>query len=275
MDWNIRHFIPFYEKRFKPNSNGQHQLIYSEIKRLNPDILCMQEFLSMPGKGNANPLNVIIEELGYTYHEFTGENIFGTKQSSGIAIFSKYPIVNSGLIPYPPSEEGNSENTVFADVKIGQDTIRLYSMHLKSFGFGEREYHTIDDIENDTQDGESIHLLRKMRNTFYWHGIQSDFIRNEMEQSPYPVLLAGDMNDVPNSYAYARLKGSMKDHFLEKGSAGFGATFNSATSNMLRMLPTLRIDYILSDDHFETIQFDQGGDGISDHAFLVSDIKLR
>lgn len=274
MDWNIRHFIPFYENKFKPLSNGQHQLIYNEIKRMNPDILCMQEFLSMPGEGNADPIHVIKHRLGYPFHEFAGENIFGTKQSSGIAIFSKYPIIQSGMVPFPPSDEGNAENTIFADIKIEDDTIRVYSAHLQSFGFGAREYHTIDDIENDRKEGESIHLLRKMRNTFYWHGVQSDFIRKDMNESPYPVLWAGDMNDVPNSYAYAQLKGSMQDAFLEKGS-GLGATFNSATSSMLRLLPTLRIDYIFSDDHFETMQFDQGGNGISDHAYLVSDLKLR
>jgi endonuclease/exonuclease/phosphatase family metal-dependent hydrolase len=275
MDWNVRHFVPFSEDKFKPHSNGQHTLIYNEIKRLNPDILCMQEFLHMPGEGKANPLYAMKSELGFPYHEFEGENIFGSKEASGIAIFSKFPIVRSGLVLYPSSMLGSAEHTVFADLKVNEDTIRVYSVHLQSYGFGDREYHTIDDIEHNTTDGESIHLLRKMRNTFYWHGIQSDFVKNEMDASPFPVLMAGDMNDVPNSYAYARLKGNMQDNFLEKGSFGLGATFNSATSNMLRLLPTLRIDYILSDDHFETIQFAQGGNGISDHAFLVSDIKLR
>ena len=66
----------------------------------------------------------------------------------------------------------------------------------------------------------------------------------------------------------------MKDGFLEKGS-GIGSTFTSATSSILRLLPTLRIDYIFSDKMFTPLQFIKAGEGISDHAFLISDYSFR
>ena len=113
-----------------------------------------------------------------------------------------------------------------------------------------------------------------MKNTFYWHGIQSDFIRDIMDKSPHPVILTGDFNDVPNSYAYSRLKGNFNDVFLEKGF-GFGSTFTSATSSILRVLPTLRIDYIFADPTIISTQFYKGGKKISDHAFLISDFNTK
>ena len=104
--------------------------------------------------------------------------------------------------------------------------------------------------------------------------ISTDFVKGKMDASPYPVILAGDLNDVPNSYAYTKVKGDMKDAFLEKG-VGLGETFTSATSSILRILPTLRIDYIFADNIFETTQFMRGGKKISDHLFLISDFNIK
>jgi endonuclease/exonuclease/phosphatase family metal-dependent hydrolase len=222
-----------------------------------------------------NPISYLQHELGYKYVQFSGEDIYDGGDKRGIAIFSRLPIVDKGEIPFPVSTQGSAESTAYVDVKYHGDTLRVYSVHLQSFGFGNREYKVIDELNKDAgyDKTESVHLLKKMRNTFYWHGVQSDFIRSEIKKSPYPAILAGDFNDVPNSYAYATLKGDMKDGFLEKGS-GVGATFTSATSSILRLLPTLRIDYIFSDKHFTPLQFIKGGKGISDHAFLISDYSF-
>ena len=70
------------------------------------------------------------------------------------------------------------------------------------------------------------------------------------------------------------IKGDLQDAFIEKGY-GLGATFTSATSSLLRILPTLRIDYIFADSSFNTTQFYQGGERISDHFFLVADLNRK
>ncbi len=38
---------------------------------------------------------------------------------------------------------------------------------------------------------------------------------------PYPEIICGDFNDVPNSFTYFTIKGPRQDAFLEKG-AKFG-----------------------------------------------------
>jgi endonuclease/exonuclease/phosphatase family metal-dependent hydrolase len=274
MSWNIRHFIPFNETKFKPNKEAQTQKIFHEIKQYNPDIICLQEFISIPSLGKADPINYIKDELGYKYVQFEGEDIFGNKHRSGNAIFSKIPILNSGAIRFPSEVKGQTENMVYADFLSGKDTIRIYSVHLKSFGFGDREYKAIEEAKNESEYniGESKNVLRKMRNTFRWHGLQSDFVKSNVSGSPYPFILTGDLNDVPTSYAYKTIKGDLQDVFIEKGS-GLGATFISATSSFLRVLPTLRIDYIFADQSFNTLQFFKGGERISDHLFLLADFN--
>ena len=113
-----------------------------------------------------------------------------------------------------------------------------------------------------------------MRSTFKLHGVQSDFIVKEMESSPYPTFVMGDLNDVPGSYTYSVMRGQREDAFLEKG-IGLGATYTSSSSFMLRHLPTLRIDYIFHPQQYEALQFTKGGKRLSDHAFLVSDIRKK
>lgn len=276
MSWNLRHFVPFDESMFKPDQDKHLQLIFDQVKKYQPDVVCFQEFVSMPGDGNKDPMHYLEHELGYKYHQFAGEDIFDTKQYSGIAIFSKLPIAAGNVIPFPASADLNAENTVFADVIDGADTLRVNAVHLQSFGFGAREYRVIDDVKakNDSSIFQSKQLIRKMRNTFYLHGVQSDFIVKEMASSPFPTFVMGDLNDVPGSYTYSVVRGERKDAFLEKGN-GLGATFTSSSSFILQLLPTLRIDYIFHPQQYEALQFTQGGKRLSDHSFLVSDIRKK
>jgi endonuclease/exonuclease/phosphatase family metal-dependent hydrolase len=99
-------------------------------------------------------------------------------------------------------------------------------------------------------------IMRKLKKAFVIRGEQADIVRKFADASPYPTLLCGDFNDVPNSYAYWHIKGNMQDAFLAK-AVGIGRTFNSLS-------PTLRIDYLFASQHFV----------INSYA-LVSDVHLK
>ena len=88
-----------------------------------------------------------------------------------------------------------------------------------------------------------------------------------MSNSPYPTIICADLNDVPNSYSYATVRGDRQDAFLEKGS-GIGRTF-------LGLSPTLRIDFVFADDRFEVCQFTRRKQKLSDHLMLVADLALK
>lgn len=275
MSWNVRHFIPFDESSFKPDKLKHREEVFDQIRKYNPDVICLQEFISMPDDGKLDPFTFLKKELGYKYFQFAGKDIFGTRQYSGIAIFSKYPIIDGNTLPFPETFGSNTEPPVYADILLGKDTMRVYSIHLQSFGFGAKEYRTIDDIKtNDDKDLiASRKLLSKMKNTFYVHGLQSDYIVEDIKNSPHPVIVAGDLNDIAGSYAYASIRAGRKDAFLEKGD-GLGATFISSSSSILQVLPTLRIDYIFHPEQYPTRQFTRSGKKMSDHYFLVTDLAL-
>jgi endonuclease/exonuclease/phosphatase family metal-dependent hydrolase len=112
-----------------------------------------------------------------------------------------------------------------------------------------------------------------MRNAFSQRGKQADIMRRKIEESDYPAIVCGDLNDVPNSYAYFRIRKDMKDAFLEKGS-GLGKSYFSRQSRSLAWLPTLRIDYIFADKSFNIGQFAMVTEKISDHLGLITDIEI-
>jgi endonuclease/exonuclease/phosphatase family metal-dependent hydrolase len=105
-----------------------------------------------------------------------------------------------------------------------------------------------------------------MRRAYRNRANQAAMMQPLLDKSPYPELLACDMNDVPTSYAYWELKGERTDAFAEKGF-GVGRTF-------MALAPTLRIDYIMADKRFNVKQFDIIQKRYSDHFPIVADLTL-
>ena len=60
-------------------------------------------------------------------------------------------------------------------------------------------------------------IFSKVRNGITTRKIQTDIIRQVLGDSPYPVVFCGDLNDIPNSYTYFKVKGRMQDAFLKRG----------------------------------------------------------
>ena len=97
---------------------------------------------------------------------------------------------------------------------------------------------------------------------------QADLVKEEITKSPYPFILTGDFNDVPNSYTYFTIKDNdLQDAFLMTGF-GVGKTFSY-------IAPTLRIDYILTTKNFSIKQFNRIIKDYSDHYMLVADVQLE
>ncbi len=276
MTWNVRYFVPFEKKIFQSNETGSRNDIFNEIKLFQPDVICFQEFFTNGGFKGIDNILLMSKELGYPYHFFSRDIVHWGTVVSGTAIFSRYPMINATLIPFPKDINSDGETTISTDIIFRNDTLRFFNMHLQSFKFMPQDYASFGKIKNQRDTGlvASKKILRKMKSTFSLHGTQSDFIADKIKQSPYPAILCGDMNDVPNSYAYAKIREKRKDAFLEKGF-GFGKTYTSSTSRVMGMLPTLRIDYIFTDPNIQTSQFTQITKKLSDHQALVADFKLK
>ena len=107
----------------------------------------------------------------------------------------------------------------------------------------------------------------RMKAAIQIRGLQAQQIRPLLDTCPYPEIICGDFNDVPNSFAYWHIRGARRDAFIEKGN-GVSRTFVS-------LAPMLRIDYILCDNRFKVEQFTTAKSPYSDHLPIIADLKLE
>ncbi len=258
VDWNVQSFNGL--SMHKDNRMIIQEELAESILKLHPDVICLQEFNTAKSMDN-----IAIFSRQYRYHYFSKDyQRAGGSYQSGCIIFSKFPIIDSGKIKYPVDE-----SLIYADIKKDDDTIRVFTTHLQSFKFQKEDYTDIEKIRDQADEDltASKSIFRKMKLAFRRRGVQANMVREAIDKSPFPSVICGDFNDVPNSYAYFQIRGDFQDAFLQKGFA-IGRTF-------VTIAPTLRIDYILPSKQFRVNQFDMIDEGLSDHIMLVSDIVLK
>lgn len=102
------------------------------------DIKCFQEFYNDAKSDTFNTIDVISRRGEYEYH-YAPTPVYFTdldKQISfGLIIFSKFPIINRGEILFGQNLPNKG---VFADVKVGEDTVRIINVHLQSMSINEQ-----------------------------------------------------------------------------------------------------------------------------------------
>jgi endonuclease/exonuclease/phosphatase family metal-dependent hydrolase len=261
--WNVARFLEW--KRNDSEKSKTRLKILEQIKKQNADILCLQEFFYSPDAEFYNNIREI-QAMGYPEFYFSNDPD-GDKQFIGCIIFSKYPMIDTGLVRY--FRPSMPEALLHADIKVGDDTIRVFTTHLQSVQFRKKEYDAIVELKSaeDSFYYNSKTVLSKLRKAMKYRSTQADVVRQIIDDSPYPTVFCGDLNDTPTSYTYFTIRGDMQDLFLEKGF-GIGRTFRSIS-------PTLRIDYIFSDEHFKINQFSRLVKDLSDHFMLIADVQLQ
>ena len=97
-----------------------------------------------------------------------------------------------------------------ADIAFRKDTIRVYTTHLQSLQFKKEDFENIEEITGKQKDiiQNSKGVFSKVRQAMMFRKGQVDLIKEVLSNDPYPYILTGDFNDVPNSYAYATIKGN-------------------------------------------------------------------
>lgn len=260
--WNVARFLEW--KRNNNEKSKTRLKMLEQIKKQNADILCLEEFFHSPDSVFYNNIREI-KEMGYPYYYFSYDPD-GDYQFIGSAIFSKYPMLDTGMVRY--FRPSMPEALVHADIKVNNDTIRVYATHLQSVQFRPHDYEAIKEIKSaeDSLLANSKTVLSKVRKAMYLRSSQADVARKILDDSPYPRIFCGDLNDIPNSYTYFTIRGDMQDAFLKKGF-GIGRTFSSLS-------PTLRIDYIFTDDRFSIKQFTRVAKNLSDHFMIMADVEL-
>jgi endonuclease/exonuclease/phosphatase family metal-dependent hydrolase len=251
---------------------ANREKIFDIIRNYNPDVICMQEFVTdIPQGKNHVPVFELFKRLGYKHAFFAGDYIQSKgKYTMGVAILSKLPMIDSFHLRYDGDIASMSaESLLAADIKFEDRTIRVFSTHLQSNRLEKEEYQQVSprNVDKDRALSASKSIVKKLKTAYYYRSRQAHMVAAALDASPHPEIIAGDFNDIPNSYTYYQLKQNRLDAFVEKGR-GLGRTFSHIS-------PTLRIDYILTDKQFDVVQFQRIGEPYSDHYPIVTDLKLK
>ncbi len=187
------------------------------VEQRDDDIKCLQEFYVQPGSEIFSTIKAIRKKNPYYHFEPTVTNSQGGQ--FGMAIFSKYPMIHRGSLQV---SESPHNSILYADVVKDEDTVRIYNVHLQSMSIDEQQ---LTNSNSETISKNLKQLVFQLKHGFIRRAAQIDNLCKHLERSPYPVILTGDLNDMPYSYSYQNLKKYLHSSF-ENGGRGFGFTFN-------------------------------------------------
>ena len=228
LTYNVRLFNAYEENNSPENVS---ETLANIIEGQKPDIICVQEYYA------ENEVDFSAYPYQFIY--------FKEKNKLGHAIFSKYPLINKGSFDFKKT----FNNSIYADVMKGNDTLRVYNLHLQSLSI-KSSVSYLQEADNDV-------LRKRLKVRFIKQQQQVEAVLKHKKTSKYPVLLCGDFNNTPFSYVYHKLSINLNDAFVEKGN-GIGTTY------LFDSFP-MRIDYILASDDLKIVKFDNIKTTFSDH----------
>jgi len=232
MSYNVRMFNQYNSIKDHTISEKLEKL----IAKKNPDVLAIQEYYTPTGI-----------TLDYKYQYFVPKT-----KHFGIAILSKYPIINKGSLDF----EKTANNGMFIDILRGKDTIRIYNLHLQSL--------KLNPSKDNFGEESSEKLLARLENGFTKQANQAEkFLAHEKEWTGKKIV-CGDFNNTAYSWVYRQIANNKKDAFIEAGT-NTGRTFN--------YIFPLRIDFIFTDTSAEVNRCDVLYKKYSDHFPILARVN--
>ncbi len=252
---------------YKNHTENLPNPIIRYIAESDADIVCLQEYAAAKVKENLTASKIYKALKMYPYHSVFYQNS-AKYQDQGIAVFSKFPISNSRQIKYKSDFNGSTIH----ELRIGDKKLILINNHLESFKL------TMEDrtrysslIKNFSSEGLSDlkgAFTRKLGPAFRIRARQAEAVAKEIEKANGDyVLVCGDFNDTPISYAHRTIQGDLKDAFAESGR-GMGVTYNQ---NFF----WFRIDNILHSQNMTSINCSVDEIPYSDHYPLWCYLRLE
>lgn len=252
----IRTFIPINFDRQNPPENSLKVLSYNilspninssntnkdnavinYLEKADADIICLQEFHFSTLKTKKH----LLKKYPYKSYLVSKDS---ESASCYLGCLSKYPILDVENIKFSSTYNGASRYRILHD----KDTIVVYNCHLQSNGLQGKDKSVYEQIlsnpKKNIRSKGTKDLVKKLRDSAVKRASQTDIIVADFEKetSPY-IIVCGDFNDSPISYACHRMKKQLNDAYASSGN-GPGISYN-------RNKLYYRIDHILHSPQFK------------------------
>ena len=247
MTYNVR---LFYDDEGESSAGRIARLIAAH----KPDIVCLQEYQARLAEAAPE-----FRALSESYSRTSG----GREHPDPFqCIWSKYPILGSGTL--------DANASIWADLLIGEDTLRVYCNHLHSTTIKSADdaFITRHEYLSDTAREVKLRsIVQRFRASSVRRAVQVDSIARAIGEVGGPKIVCGDFNDTPMSYVYRTMADGLTDAFRACGR-GYSHTFRG-------FYDALRIDYVLVSPQLEPLTYEVPDEALSDHLPVIVRLKMR
>lgn len=220
------------------------------------DIVCVQELKKLDASEVPGLSQEQKARISTLYPFYEGDPRLDLK------VFSKFPVV---FVPGDKyiKREYDKKRYAFFKLNINGHELTLVNMHLKSFRLSSRECDEITDFSSPGSMRQSLRLMndsiyKKLDAGFVKRKLDAEILRETLDRINGPLIVCGDFNDVPASYAYRLIRGDdLKDAYVE---TNFGPMI---TYNRHAFL--FHLDQILYRGPLKALSVDRGSTKVSDH----------
>ena len=249
MTWNIQWWYPYDNKDSTVTPNPD----MVEILERNPGVLVLQESqLIQP-----DTLGITREQ----YAEFCKRYPYRytTDNSNQLTLYSQYPVTR---LPVNDIMEGTGVYSKYR-LSINGHLLTLFNVHLQSLHLTPEDKALYMKLLQGVPGASELRmaktmLIDKLSLAYKVRALQARRLRQIIDETPGNIIVCGDFNDIPGSYAIRTLRGNdLNDAYVNAGN-GPGISFRS-----YKMF--FRIDHILYRGDFTATDVARLRVGQSDH----------
>lgn len=263
LTYNVQGFISENKKTAKERP------IINYIAETDADIVLLQEYLvSKTGQSiiSQQDINRLLNK--YPYRSVTALGSSGKYHIFGLACFSKFPIENTEEVVFESSYNGASIYTI----NIGGEQYTVANVHLETNNIKEEDKQLYNDFlrNNDSINLEAVtsNIRTRLGKSFRARAVQVKKIKQTISnQETKGIIVGGDFNDTPISYAYHQMKRGLKDAYV---STAFGPGFTYRQD-----LFCFRIDHLMHSNNIKSYQTQIDRLDYSDHYPLRTKFELN
>lgn len=258
LTYNVMNFTDNTGVQHTPNRTIQY------ILDCDADLVFLQEAAQETDFDKCKQVRAMLDEIKAKYPYYHNHH-------GDVVLLSKYPIVAQVDSVY----FDNHTRAIGWDVAMKGDTIRAYSCHLESIGLTQTDkhlYRQLTKLQNMSSTGDLDEvrgtLITKLARAYRCRSLQARLLRELIDGTDKPVILCGDFNDTPGSFAYRTILGDdMRDAYAE---CALGPTITYHCNRFY-----FRIDHILYRGDFDAVKIERGSLNASDHYPLIATFALR